>query len=71
MSQLLDATGGGCHSSRILWAHYTRFQMMFPVSVPAYLHFDTVRPPLKVDCIPDIVVTLSYFQRHSQGRHIQ
>jgi hypothetical protein len=71
MSQLLDVTGGGCYSSWILWAPCTRFEMMFPVNVPAYSPFDTVRPPLKADCIPAIVVTLGYFQRHSQGRHIQ
>jgi hypothetical protein len=76
MPQQLDVAVGGCHSfwmSQQLDASgtlHTSPDDLFLANQPAYSHFHTLRPPLKADCIPAIVVTLGYFQRHSQRRHI-
>ena len=76
MSQQLDVTASGCHS---FWMSqqldssgtlHTSPDDLFLVNQRAYSHFHILRPPLKADCIPSIVVTLGYFQRHSQRRHI-
>jgi len=60
MSQQLDSSG----------TLHTSPDDLFLVNQRAYSHFHILRPPLKADCIPSIVVTLGYFQRHSQRRHI-
>jgi hypothetical protein len=61
MSQQPDASG----------TLHTSPDDLFLANQPVYSHFHALRPPLKADCIPSIVVTLGgYFQRHSQRRHI-
>jgi hypothetical protein len=77
MPPLLNVTAAGCHSfwmSRQLDASatlHTSPDDLFLANQPAaYSHFHTLRAPLKANCILAIVVTLGYFQRHSQRRHI-
>jgi hypothetical protein len=70
MSQQLDVSFWISQQLDVSGTQHTSPYDLFLGNKPAYSHFHTLRPPLKADCIPAVVATLGYFQRHSQQRHI-